>query len=70
LDLVLRDPADLTWLQARLFHLREAMRESNIPILVDVLDWARLPESFHERIRRGYVVIQEGETDSEGLRES
>jgi len=43
------------------------MRESDIPILVDVLDWARLLESFHERIRRGYVVIQEGKTDSEGL---
>ena len=28
------------------------------PILVEVLDWARLPESFHKEIQRDYVVVQ------------
>lgn len=42
LDLVLRNPADLSKTQMwPLIELREAIRESNLPILVDVLDWAR-----------------------------
>lgn len=32
-------------------------RQSNVPILVQVHDWARLPESFHREIERDYVVL-------------
>ncbi len=35
----------------------EALRESTLPFLVDVHDWARLPDSFHRRIERGYAVV-------------
>ena len=43
------------------FHdLVEAFQESNIPILIQAHDWARLPESFHREIERDYVVVQEG----------
>ena len=59
LDLVLRNTADLGQPQNTLFELKEAISESNIPILVDVLDWARLPEIFHAGIEERYVVIQE-----------
>lgn len=30
---------------------------SNIPILVDLFDWARLPESFHQNIVAQHEVL-------------
>jgi uncharacterized protein len=58
LDLVVRHPADPHQVCDRLFDLREAFVESNVPIRVDVMDWARIPESFHREIECGYVVVQ------------
>jgi len=58
LDLVLRNPVDLTAPQEELFELKEALTESNLPILVDVFDWTRLPESFYPEIEARYVVVQ------------
>lgn len=40
-----------------LSDLAEELERSNIPILVQVHDWARLPESFHREIERNYVAI-------------
>ena len=57
LDLVIRGPA-LEPLGAEFLNLVEALESSSIPILVEVLDWARLPESFHREIQRDYVVVQ------------
>ena len=58
LDLVLRAP-DLEEIPiGKLADLEEALRLSTIPILVEARDWARLPESFHREIERGYVVLQ------------
>lgn len=57
LDLVVRNPADPAQAQTALGRLREALSESGLPILVDVLDWARIPESFREEIRRAHVVV-------------
>nr|VFK40948.1 MAG: Nucleotidyltransferase domain-containing protein [Candidatus Kentron sp. SD]VFK46865.1 MAG: Nucleotidyltransferase domain-containing protein [Candidatus Kentron sp. SD]VFK78761.1 MAG: Nucleotidyltransferase domain-containing protein [Candidatus Kentron sp. SD] len=57
LDLVLRDPGDLARPQAGLSALKAALSESSIPILVDARDWARLPGSFHDEIRKAYVVV-------------
>ena len=37
----------------------EALRESNIPFLMESRDQARLPESFHREIEREYVVLAE-----------
>ena len=58
LDLVLRahrlDPISVGRIEA----LREAFRESNIPIIVDVHDWAMIPESFHEEILADYVTLR------------
>ncbi len=60
LDLVLRTP-DLAALPAGvLSRFREALTESNLPIFVDVHDWATLPESFHPRILARYEVLRPG----------
>ena len=59
LDLALRGPA-LKPLDGGLYDLLEAIEKSNIPFLVQVHDWAMLPESFHREIERDYVVLQKG----------
>ncbi len=59
LDLVLRSPT-LEPLGVEYLDLVEALERSNIPILVQAHDWARLPESFHREIERDYVVVQGG----------
>ena len=63
LDLVLRSPT-LEPLGAEYLDLVEALETSNIPILVQVHDWTRLPRSFHHEISRDYVVVQEAAKQS------
>ena len=60
LDLVLRQPDDLHCRQKNLDDIIEAFSESNLPILVQVLDWAAIPDAFHEEILENYVVVQGG----------
>ena len=38
--------------------------ESNLPIRVDVVDWARIPASFHREIEQAYVVVQRENGDA------
>ncbi len=69
LDLVVRQPADPKQETPALWETKEALVESNLPIRVDVVDWARIPESFQREIERGYVVVQavdEGESGGLG----
>ena len=61
LDLVLRGPDLKRIPSGQLMDLIEALEESNIPIIVQAHDWARLPESFHREIEREYVVLVERE---------
>ncbi|MDO4683799.1 MAG: nucleotidyltransferase domain-containing protein [Lautropia sp.] len=58
LDLVLRNTADLSARTPDWLDLQEAIRDSDLPFLVDVHDWASLPEAFHRNIERNYVEIQ------------
>ena len=58
LDLVLRGPDLQRIPSGQLMDLIEALEESNVPILVQTHDWARLPESFQREIEREYVVVQ------------
>jgi len=58
LDLIVRDPGSLNQPQKQLHLLREALGESNLPMLVDVLDWARIPEDFRREIKRQHVIIR------------
>jgi predicted nucleotidyltransferase len=58
LDLVVRNPAGLDQPQKQLYALRDALSESNLPMLVDVLDWARIPEDFRREIERQHVIVR------------
>ncbi|MBM4253117.1 MAG: nucleotidyltransferase domain-containing protein [Deltaproteobacteria bacterium] len=57
LDLVIRNTKDRSLPVKHMFDLLEDIRESNVPILVDVLDWARIPDEFHTQIERQHLVI-------------
>ena len=58
LDLVVRHPGDLKTRQGAAFsELKEAFSESNLPLLVDLLDWARLPPAFWSNITEQHVVL-------------
>lgn len=35
----------------------DLIHDSLIPILVDVKDWARLPDYFHDEIKKNYEVL-------------
>jgi predicted nucleotidyltransferase len=58
LDLVLRNPERLDAPHRDLHRLRDALTESNLPILVEVLDWARIPEDFRRDIQRQHLVLR------------
>ena len=57
LDLVLRSPELKEIPLSKLVDLEEALRELTIPFLIEALDWARFPASFHREIARDYVVL-------------
>ena len=57
LDLALRAPGLRPIPSSDMETLREAFRESNIPIIVDARDWSKLPKSFHQEIERDYVSL-------------
>jgi len=57
LDLVIRT-ADLQEMPLSLFlELKQKIRESNIPIVVELFDWARLPQTFKQNILQHYEVL-------------
>ena len=57
LDLVIRTDnlKSLAWRNLAAFQ--EQLRDSNIPILIQAFDWAKLPKSFHTNILEKYEVI-------------
>ena len=58
LDLVAHFPPTQHDKITYLIETDEAFRESNLPIIVQILDWDRVPASFQDEIRAGYVVVQ------------
>ena len=57
LDLVVRSK-DLQKLPIAIFmQLKEKLTESNIPIVVELFDWARLPVNFHRNIKANHEVL-------------
>ena len=60
LDLVLRGTDGKALPFAQITRLKDALRDSNIPFLVEARDWARLPENFQREIERMHVVLVEG----------
>lgn len=57
LDLVIRSQNLKPLPRATYNELRDKIRDSNIPILVELRDWALLPEYFHKSIERQYEVF-------------
>lgn len=60
LDLVVRNLSGLDEALTDLPDLKDAFVESDLPIRVDVVDWARIPESFRREIELAYVVVRKG----------
>lgn len=57
LDLVILS-RDRQKLPADVFmKMKEKITESNIPIVVELFDWARLPDSFHRNIEAHHEVL-------------
>ena len=64
LDLVLRSPGLQPIPIDSLASFSEALQESTIPFLVEVHDWARLPESCHPEIEREHLVLVAADSKS------
>lgn len=64
LDLVARNPNNSMMPLPNLGEVREAFSESNLPILVDILDWSQIPESFREEIKYSGVLIFPAEVEN------
>ena len=60
LDLVVRRSSDLNQETPELGAMQDILSESNLPIRVEMMDWARIPASFQREIERAYVVVQAG----------
>jgi predicted nucleotidyltransferase len=58
LDLVLRNSHDIHAEVDGWLPLKEVLQNSTLPILVEVHDWSRLPDSFHKNILKNYAVVQ------------
>lgn len=57
LDLVVRMP-DLQKMPNEVYTgLKNKIRECNVPIVVQLLDWARLPDGFHKNILSKYELL-------------
>jgi predicted nucleotidyltransferase len=56
IDLALVGAESLDW--ERIEALKDAFSESNLPIMVDVLDWNAISPEFRKIIEQGYEGIQ------------
>ena len=57
LDLVINTPAEQPLDVEQLVAFKLALQQSNIPIMIQVLDWLRIPESFRQNILTHYEVL-------------
>lgn len=60
LDLALVIDDDSGFSQCDFHKLQEALRESNIPFLLDLCRFDTLPDSFKKEIESDYVVVYDG----------
>lgn len=58
LDLALVGRDRVEW--KRVESIKDAFAESDLAIMVDILDWQRISESFRQQIGDHYEVIQKG----------
>lgn len=45
---------------AYLFELKELINESNVPFLVDIHEFDKLPQSFQDEIKKDYIILRGG----------
>lgn len=64
LDLVVKDFGQDV---GHINELKEAFTESNIPFLIDILEFERIPQSFQKEIEKKYVVIYNGKSQEKNL---
>ena len=57
LDLAVVDFGDST---KKLSELRQILNDSNIPFLIDIFEFHKLPLSFQSEIRKKYIVLYNG----------
>lgn len=57
LDLVIRSQNNQKFPLEVLIELKEKIRQSNIPIVVELFDWVRLPQSFLHNIEAQHEVL-------------
>jgi predicted nucleotidyltransferase len=57
LDLVIRTPSLQKMPLDFFLGIKEKIQESNIPIVIELFDWARIPESFHKNIEAQYELL-------------
>ena len=58
LDLVVRHTDELQTPYKQLMDLKQAFSESDLPIMVDLIDWTYLPDNYRVEIKKKYVVLQ------------
>ncbi len=58
LDLVVLNPKSPNQPTKHVLQLKQALRDSHLVIMVDLMDWAYLPESYRHEIMKRYVIIQ------------
>ncbi len=64
LDLVIRTDNLQPINSDELNNFKEAITKSNIAILIQVLDWGIIPESFHRNILKNYRVVYDNQKNS------
>ena len=63
LDLVLRNPQDLLKSTHALSQLKQSFRDSDLPFLVDIMDWSSLSDDYRNEILKHYVIIDQDHQD-------
>lgn len=59
LDLVVKDFGTE---KGYLFEIEEALKESNIPFLIDIFQLDNLPQNFQKEIEKDYITIYDGQS--------
>ena len=58
IDLVVMGDGPIGW--RKIEALKNAFSESNLPFMVDVLDWHAMSPEFRQVIEKQYEVVQQG----------